>query len=62
MVEALSDGRTKSQPERGEGGERGAAERDASMIGRKVDNIQGSSSSICKVRKICFRREYASGG
>lgn len=29
------------------------------MVGRKVDNVQGSSS-ICRVRRVIyFRREYA---
>lgn len=46
----LTDGKTKSQPGRG-----GAAERDASMVGRKVENVQGSSS-FCKVRRIPFSK------
>lgn len=40
----LTEGQRASRRGGKGGGERGAAERDASMIGRKVDNIQGSSS------------------
>lgn len=46
-----------SQPGGGETTELG----DASMFGRKVDNVH-ENRSIYKVKRICFGREYARSG